>query len=214
VCLLQVKGAVPMNEDMIDIYDSDMNVLGMVSCRQAHQEGLWHKVAHCWIVTEDGDVWLREAVASHDKSPLDVSVVGHVMVGETPKQTAVRKLEEDFGLHVKEPALVKMFTAQTLDDTDGHNREFNPIYVLQTQLKPEDIDADVAEVAAVYVADIQSLTDLFLGDVDKIQIKGLSWSETECRREQRMVSKADFYPYGDKFYQKVFASIQRFIDNQ
>ena len=42
-----------MADELIDIYDSEMNLLGVALKSQAHQEGLWHKAGHCWIITED-----------------------------------------------------------------------------------------------------------------------------------------------------------------
>ena len=39
-----------MADELIDIYDSEMNLLGVAMKSQAHDEGLWHKVFHCWIV--------------------------------------------------------------------------------------------------------------------------------------------------------------------
>ena len=39
-----------MTEELIDIYDENMHPLGTAPIMQAHQEGLWHKSFHCWIV--------------------------------------------------------------------------------------------------------------------------------------------------------------------
>ena len=40
-------GIYNMADEMIDIYDSEMNMLGIALKSQAHKEGLWHKVFHC-----------------------------------------------------------------------------------------------------------------------------------------------------------------------
>ena len=39
-----------MAEELIDIYDEKMNLLGTATREQAHREGLWHTSFHCWIV--------------------------------------------------------------------------------------------------------------------------------------------------------------------
>lgn len=38
-----------MAEELIDIYDEKMNLLGTATREQAHREGLWHTSFHCWI---------------------------------------------------------------------------------------------------------------------------------------------------------------------
>ncbi|MFR3313045.1 MAG: hypothetical protein ACLTT2_02255 [Alphaproteobacteria bacterium] len=42
-----------MADELIDIYDENMNHLGTAMKSQAHREGLWHRVFHCWIVNKD-----------------------------------------------------------------------------------------------------------------------------------------------------------------
>ena len=44
-----------MADEIIDIYDSNMNHLGTAPRSQAHKEGLWHKAFHCWIVKHASD---------------------------------------------------------------------------------------------------------------------------------------------------------------
>lgn len=206
-----------MADELIDIYDSDMNLLGVALKSQAHKEGLWHKAAHCWIITEDGNIWLQLRGADKDLYPnlLDISCAGHVSVGETAKQGALRKLEEELGLHPQEPDLIKLFTQKQIIDKPFFNREFNPTYLLKTQAKLSDLNLQPEEVDGVYETDIQELMDLFFNDVDNIVINGIKrGAETHYRQDKRIVTKADFCPHGDKYYQKVLTTIQRFIDNQ
>lgn len=205
-----------MDDELLDIYDSDMNLLGTAMKSQVHKEGLWHKVFRCWIVSEDGDVWLQLRGADKDLYPnlLDVSCAGHILAGETPKSGGLRELEEELGLHLKERHLTKMFTQKIIADEPFHNREFCPTYLYRTQAKLHDLKLQADEVAGVFEADIQDLQDLFLGDVEQITIKGIKRQTTGYRDETRNVAKKDFCPHGDTFYQKEFALLQRFIDNQ
>ena len=58
-----------MNRDeLIDIYDENMNHLGTAPRSQAHHEGLWHMTFHCWIVSRPDKIWLQrrgEHVETH-----------------------------------------------------------------------------------------------------------------------------------------------------
>ncbi len=38
-----------MADELIDIFDENMNLLGTAMKSQAHREGLWHKTFHCWL---------------------------------------------------------------------------------------------------------------------------------------------------------------------
>lgn len=205
-----------MADELVDIYDSEMNLLGVAMKSQAHQEGLWHKAFHCWIVSEDGNVWLQLRGADKDLYPnlLDVSCAGHIQVGETPKSGGLRELEEELGLHLKEHHLIKMYTQTIVEDTPFYNREFCPTYLYRTQTKLFDLKLQPEEVDGVFEADIEELASLFFDDVKKITIKGIKRTAKGYKETKRTVTKADFCPHGDKFYQKAFTTLQRFIDNQ
>ena len=205
-----------MTDEMIDIYDSEMNLLGVAMKDQAHKEGLWHKVFHCWIISEDGNIWLQLRGENKQVYPnlLDISCGGHIQVGESVKLGGLRELEEELGLRLKENDLIKMFTHKLVIDTPIINREFCSTYLYKTQNKFHDLKLQEDEVDGIYEADIQDLIDLFFGEVDEITIKGIKRKENEYINEEKVVNKSDFCPHGDRYYQKVFTTVQRFIDNQ
>ena len=205
-----------MNDELIDIYDSDMNLLGISSKLQAHQEGLWHKAGHCWIITEDGNIWLQLRGSDKQLYPnlLDISCAGHIQIGETPKSGTLREIEEEIGISLKENNLEKMFTHKLVFDTPYYNREFCHTYLHKTQLKLTDLKLCPTEVNGMFEADIQDLIDLFLGETPTINASGIVHTTKGLKRQSKKLTIKDFCPHGDKYYQKVFTTIQRFIDNQ
>mgnify|MGYP000375304950 CR=1 FL=1 len=52
-----------MADELIDIFDENMNLLGTALKSQAHREGLWHKTFHCWLARKNDEgrvmVWLQ-----------------------------------------------------------------------------------------------------------------------------------------------------------
>ena len=206
-----------MEIELIDIYDSEMNLLGVASKKQAHQEGLWHKIAMCWIVSEDGNLWLQQRSSAKETRPnlLDTSCAGHIQVGEAPKDAALRMLHDDLGLKLKANDLTKLFTHKIVYDNGSfHNREFCPTYLLKTQAKLTDLKLDETQVSAVFEADIQDLMDLFFGDISSIEVNGIKQTKAGCKAQRKKIKKEDFFPHSDKYYQKLFSTVQRFIDNQ
>lgn len=206
-----------MADELIDIYDSEMNLLGVAPKSQAHKEGLWHKLALCWIISEDGNLWLQKRSPEKQTCPnlFDCSGSGHVLVGEAPKEAVRRILEDKLGLSVKEKFLDKLFTYKLVNDTPTANTHaFCPTYLLKTQQKLHNLKLNPDEVSGIYEADIQDLLDLFFDEVKKINVRGIVLGKKCYKIEKRTLSKDDFCPHGDKYFQKVFSAIQRFIDNQ
>ena len=198
-----------MADELIDIYDSDMNLLGTAMKSQAYQEGLWHKVFHCWIL--DGDkVWLQLRGKNKRIYPalLDVSAAEHIAAGETAKQAGIREIEEELGLEVREDELEKLFTYKMVRDTeDMRLRLFNQTYVLKSRQPLSELKLQPAEVDGVFAAKISDLIELFCGDVAQIRVKGYErepYAETE-----RLVGVDDFVPNDARYYLKVFTTLDR-----
>ena len=205
-----------MTDEMIDIYDSEMNLLGVAMKSQAHKEGLWHKVFHCWIISEDGNVWLQLRGSDKNLYPnlLDVSCGGHIQVGETVKNGGLLEMEEKLGLCLKEHDLIKLFTHKIIIDNPIINREFCATYLYQTQAKIHDLKIHPEDIDGIFEADIQDLTDLFFDETKDIFVKGIKRTSNGYEQQMINITKDNFCPHGDKYYQKVFTTIQRFIDSQ
>lgn len=201
-----------MADELIDIYDSEMNLLGTAMKSQAHREGLWHKAFHCWIV--DGDkVWLQLRGKDKNLYPglLDISAAGHLGTGETAKQAGIREIEEELGLTVQEEDFAKLFTYRLVEDTaDMCVREFCPTYVLKSLWKLNDTVMQPEEVDGVFEAKISDLIELFGGDTATVKIKGfLRGGKSSV---ERSVKVEDFVPHGQNYYLKIFTTLDRLTD--
>ncbi len=201
-----------MADELIDIYDSDMNLLGTAMRFQAYHEGLWLKNVRCWIY-DKGNIWFQKRSATKFLSPslFDASCTEHPMAGENAKQAAVRGLEEKLGLEVNENELEKLFTCRTVDDVKGILvREFNPVYALKSRWKLSDVLMSSDEIDGVFAASLDELTNLFGGDVKTIEISGYCRGSNKPVRQN--VSIKDFVPHSANYYLKVFAMLDRLID--
>ncbi len=204
----------------IDIYDEQMHLLGKASLEQAHHEGLWHRVFHCWIVKpgKDGNhkVWLQLRSKEKPNSPnlLGVSAAGHLESGETARD-GIKDIEKELGLSVDFSRLTKLFTDRRVTDRqDYHNREFNPTYVLETEAKLEDLTLLPGEVDGVYVAKIDDVADLFKGKCDSIASIGrIRLDDGSYKSEIRYVEAKDFVAADKAYYIKVMDMLQRYCDN-
>lgn len=201
-----------MADEVIDIYDSEMNLLGTAMKSQAYREGLWHKAFHCWIV--DGDkVWLQLRGKDKNLYPglLDISAAGHLGTGETAKQAGVREIEEELGLTVREEDFTKLFTYRLVEDTpDMFVREFCPTYVLKSAWNLKDVIMQPDEVDGVFEARISDLIALFGGDEPSVTIRGYVRGSTQPA--ERSVKVENFVPHGQNYYLKIFSTLDRLSD--
>lgn len=97
-----------MADELIDICDKNNNLLGIQKMKsEAHKEGLWHRAAHVWVYNSKGEVLLQLRAKSKDLFPnmWDVSAAGHVSASEKPINAAIREIDEEIGLSVKETNL-------------------------------------------------------------------------------------------------------------
>ena len=129
-----------MDEELIDIYDENMNPIGMAPKSQAHKEGLWHKSFRCWVIKITPEhkckVWLQLRSKNKQLYPklLATSVAGHLKQGENNRD-GIREIKEEIGLNISKENLVKLFTSKKSYRNDEMiDNEFNPTYLYETKL--------------------------------------------------------------------------------
>ena len=112
-----------MADELIDIFDENMNFLGTVMKSQAHREGLWHKTFHCWLAqkTEEGKTMLWLQLRKHNKdifpNKLDITAAGHIKAGEEVKD-GYREIEEELGIKLNKDEIIKLFTSKEIYEID------------------------------------------------------------------------------------------------
>ena len=52
-----------MEHELIDYYDENGRLLGVIDKAIAHREGLWHKSVHLWIFNSKNQVLLQKRCA-------------------------------------------------------------------------------------------------------------------------------------------------------
>lgn len=71
---------------------------------QIHEEGIWHNTITIWVVLEkSGELLLQKRSSLKDTFPdkWDASCAGHISFGQTPREAAIRELEEELGLRIE-----------------------------------------------------------------------------------------------------------------
>lgn len=170
-----------MGDELIDIYDSKNRPLNEKKMKsEAHRKGLWHRVAHVWIYNSNKEIMLQLRAKDKEVYPnmWDISVAGHISAGEKEIVSAMREIEEEIGLKIKESEL-QLLNIRNVQFTTNTtiNNEIIYLYLLK-------YDGNIKQLK-IQEEELQEIKFFKLNELEK-QLK-----ETPEK----------FTPYGDYFYE-------------
>lgn len=175
-------------DELLDIFDADMNLLGSAARAQVHREGLWHQTFHCWIVRRDPTgcylVFQRRG-PDKDLFPnlLDVSAAGHLEAGETPVD-GVREIAEELGLSVAFEQLLALGVRRSEGQFGGMiDREFCHTFLLALDTPLGDYQPKLDEVDALVQMEVGVAAQLLLGQAATAPATGLAWDTAGIARD-------------------------------
>jgi isopentenyl-diphosphate Delta-isomerase len=123
-------------DEIIEIYDEFNNFLKLKKEKsEAHKYGYYHRSVHIWIFNSNGEILLQKR--SKDKliypGKFDISVAGHVGLGENSYISAIREIKEEINLIVKGDDLkfYKIFHEKLEETNKFINNEFCYVYFLE-----------------------------------------------------------------------------------
>lgn len=99
----------------LNIVDEKGNIIGKDTRENIHKQGLLHKEVHVWFHTSKGEIIFQHRAEDKDTYPnlLDASVGGHVEIGENYEESAVKEVEEETGLNIKDIDITLITTTIT-----------------------------------------------------------------------------------------------------
>jgi isopentenyldiphosphate isomerase len=121
------------DQEILEIVDSDDNVIGTAARAEIHRLGMLHRSVHIFLFNRSGEIYIQRRSADKDShaSKLDSSAAGHVDPGETYEQTAFRELEEELGI---QEGLYEVLRVKACPETDN---EHVVLYSATTDLTPK-----------------------------------------------------------------------------
>ena len=92
-------------EEYVDILNDVGEVTGeIITKKEAHKTGKWHRAIHIWIISEDKKRLLLQKRCAEKKlfpNMWDISVGGSAVSGDDSRQAAQREAVEELGLQLK-----------------------------------------------------------------------------------------------------------------
>jgi isopentenyl-diphosphate delta-isomerase len=105
------------DNEILEIVDSEDNVIGTGARSEIHRLGLTHRAVHIFVFNEAGEIYVQRRSDAKDRHPgkLDSSAAGHVDPGESYHETAMRELREEIGIS---GSMEEVFRVQASEITD------------------------------------------------------------------------------------------------
>ncbi len=146
-------------EEWIDLLDTEGNYTGQKILKsEAHLKGLFHPTVHIWFYTSKGEVLLQQRAQTKKTFPLywDVSVAGHVGAGESIVSGAIREIQEEIGLVVKEQDLKPIGVFKSIQqhhngllDCEFHHTFLCELKVPFTALKKQEEEVEALQLKSI-----------------------------------------------------------------
>jgi isopentenyldiphosphate isomerase len=154
-----------MNRDeMLLIYDGNLNELGSELRSKIHRDGLLHQVVHCWIIgEEDNEKWIYFQQRAYEKKDFpglyDISAAGHIGIGEDADTAVKRETHEEIGIIINPESLKYIGTIQEKMQIDNfNNNEICEVYLYLMENQKFNLGPEVEKMIKVTLGEFEKLT--------------------------------------------------------
>ncbi len=123
------------SEELLETFDLNGNFLGLISRKDCHKNpGIAHRAVHLLVFKNEKELFLQKRSEKKDLYPLcwDTSVGGHLNVGESYIDAAIRECIEELGFKPLTVKFLYKYTAFFEEETElvetfatFYNKEFN-----------------------------------------------------------------------------------------
>ncbi len=122
--------------EILPIVNAVDGVIGSKERLLVHRDGDVHRVSHVWVYNSSGEVLCHKRSQEVELKPgvWDILVGGHVSFGDSYQETALRELEEEYGLKADEPSLSHLFKDRVdITTPQGKCNKFVDAYAFKYQ---------------------------------------------------------------------------------
>jgi len=150
---------------LLNIVDENDNIIGTEERKVIHEKGLLHREVRAWLVTPNNEIIFQHRSKTKDTLPdlLDISVAGHVEIGDSYEEAAVREVEEETGVKIKESdlRLIGKIRRDSEDkSTETSNGIFEKMFIFTYRGDIKDLKIEQGEAIGFEVFTIEQLLNM------------------------------------------------------
>jgi len=157
-------------KDILNIVDDDDKIIDQEPREKIHAQGLLHREIHVYFITPNKEVIFQHRAKDKDTFPdlLDATVGGHVEIGDSYEQAAVKETKEETGIEIKVSDLILINKIKKYSEdksTDKINNVFNSRYAYIYRGDVKDLKIELGKALGFEIWSLNKLA--FLTDEDK-----------------------------------------------
>jgi len=135
---------IPHNpNEVLAIVDENDNIIGQEIRKEIHSKGLLHRETYCYIINFKKQLLLQKRA---DNNLWDNTIAGHFPYTQNFEEAIIREAEEEIGLKIRIEEL-KLITKEKINNGNKLNNRIIKVFLLQKDIKIEDLKLDLEEVA-------------------------------------------------------------------
>lgn len=160
--------------EYIDVLDENGVKTGeILSRKEIHQRGLWHRAIVIAIINGNNEVLLQQRSINKDKNAglWDISVAGHISTGQDAVSAAAREINEEVSIGIKSKVSITNFrymfsyrVSQKFADNYVENQFYDFFILRKKRLRAIDITFQASEVQAIKFVSLQKLEKILQTD--------------------------------------------------
>jgi len=159
-------------QEKLDIVDEDDNVIGQDTRENIHQKGLLHREIHVIIYNDKDEILFQKRSKNKDTYPrlLDISIGGHVDLGENYEDTAIKELKEESGILANKEDLkfLKKTRSKSFDKITGMiNNTYRSIYSYKYVGNIKDLKIEEGKADSLEFWSLNSILNLTKNEKNK-----------------------------------------------
>jgi isopentenyldiphosphate isomerase len=185
--------------------------------RLVHQEGVWHRSFHCWLVRagpRGAELLLQRRAPSKDTWPgaWDVSAAGHYRPGEW-LEGGLREIAEELGITLTASALVWLERhREVLRYASGlWDREYQDVYLARCELPLRAFAPDPAEVTGLVALPAPTVAALARGVAGSVRAPGRLWEGGDWRERPVAIRRWQLVTRTGGYYERVARAAVRLV---
>ena len=206
-----------MEHERLKIFDNDRNQIGVASRMDVHRLGYWHEAFHCWFVSKEKGIdfiylQLRSNTKKDYPNLLDITAAGHLLADETVRD-GVREIKEEIGIDVHFDELVPLGVFNYCVIQEGFiDKELANVFLHKSVNTFNDFTLQTEEVSGIVRAKFNDFTELWLGEIETIEIKGFKINKDGDKTLiEEYVGRNKFVPHQISFYKAIIKKIEEQI---